>query len=1019
VMPERLQQVNEVLAAALERKAADRSTYLDQACAEPSLQSEVESVIAAHDQADSSFMQRPPIEKGFLDSGTKIGAYEISPGSSSMPDPSERLATITQLTPPRTPASARTCAQEGDNSAAATAVLGGQFGSRYRVICKLGEGGMGTVYALMFHRSRCLLACVFVLLFASAGLAQTPQPARTERNCSQNGENTLELRTAKFGLYYDLVGQAIAKFFNSKELENKEMGNNIRHIQAVCGGGSAENIQKLSENENPIPFAIVQSDVAHAAWYWHPRTETCPGQEQTNGSPSSDLFVCRPADPTCTRSIRPVVITPLYVETMHILIRPHLNILTLQDLKGRRVWVGSDGSGDRFSAERILSAAGVPFCDVIPSQQNNALGRISQKEAFQQLGEMKIDAVFFTGPVPTHQLEDALDEFPEIHFYSLPYDLVHKLTLDESYTEALIRTEDYGKPDSTLTVGVEALLMTNEKADRKDVVALAEFIHNYSPSLRDILRDILETQKAAEHEEEIKTLIGDPQTLLHRLERWQYFKSQREITRKVSKALDSSAGGDGLYLTYEEQEALKDYMENEEAHDGVARLPLLDLPTPDALVPDFYSGDPAVQKYFSHPRGATWKRQLAFVLGACLLLLTSLFVWMRRKLHRVLVRHPDAVLVAIATVLVWALGSYLLYHYEALVNEDFNPLWKSFGTIFLYFIPFFGKTALTPNGQQTILVLKWLGVLLVGGFLSPLIRKMMAADLRGPFIAWLQGRPLMQKDITGHIVIVNWDGRGREIVRQLRKAPGSAERAVVVLTPARVDFSDDDCLGDVIGVVGDSTQGQCLEKARIAFAHSVTILSAWEPSDQHDRRRFVDRDVADTKTIQTLRAIRDLCAGQELPPRLAATAEIRSSSNRREAEHAAGDIIQLEVVCVDALANDVLVQSALSPGLATLYSHLMCTAGNGTPNDTEVFRMAVPRELLGKSFGEILDYFSSLRRNRGIASIPVGVCRASQVFVNPSDEKLGRLQEGDVLFVITERPVGKSPATPAARATGA
>src|ERR1700737_3580525 len=109
--------------------------------------------------------------------------------------------------------------------------------------------------------------------------------------------------------------------------------------------------------------------------------------------------------------------------------------------------------------------------------------------------------------------------------------------------------------------------------------------------------------------------------------------------------------------------------------------------------------------------------------------------------------------------------------------------------------------------------------------------------------------------------------------------------------------------------------------------------------------------------------------GSSAVTRLAVTAEIRSASNQQEAECAGRDAIELEVVCVDALGNDVLIQAALNPGVATFYTHL----------------------LLGKSFGEMLDYFSSLRRGHWPASIPIGVCRASKVFVNPSDEKLGRL----------------------------
>jgi len=122
---------------------------------------------------------------------------------------------------------------------------------------------------------------------------------------------------------------------------------------------------------------------------------------------------------------------------------------------------------------------------------------------------------------------------------------------------------------------------------------------------------------------------------------------------------------------------------------------------------------------------------------------------------------------------------------------------------------------------------------------------------------------------------------------------------------------------------------------------------------------------------------------------------------------------------VDALGNDILIQSALNPGVATLYAHLVGTIGNGAPNVMEMSRIPVPREFVGKSFGEMLDYFSSLRRRHCPPSIPIGVCRASQVFVNPSDEKVGRVQEGDVLFVITERrTAGKSPPPPAARASG-
>ena len=76
--PERWQEVKRVLAGALERRPEERSVYLDQTCLEPDLRREVESLIAAHEQGDNSFMERPIVESNeALKRGTKLGPYEI------------------------------------------------------------------------------------------------------------------------------------------------------------------------------------------------------------------------------------------------------------------------------------------------------------------------------------------------------------------------------------------------------------------------------------------------------------------------------------------------------------------------------------------------------------------------------------------------------------------------------------------------------------------------------------------------------------------------------------------------------------------------------------------------------------------------------------------------------------------------------------------------------------------------------------------------------------------------------
>jgi eukaryotic-like serine/threonine-protein kinase len=76
--PERWQEVKDLLAAALERPPQERSGYLDRICSEPALRREVESLLAAQDQGDGSFLERLATADGEpLKPGDKIGPYEI------------------------------------------------------------------------------------------------------------------------------------------------------------------------------------------------------------------------------------------------------------------------------------------------------------------------------------------------------------------------------------------------------------------------------------------------------------------------------------------------------------------------------------------------------------------------------------------------------------------------------------------------------------------------------------------------------------------------------------------------------------------------------------------------------------------------------------------------------------------------------------------------------------------------------------------------------------------------------
>lgn len=78
--PERWQELKKVLAEALEKAPADRAAYLDQACADASLRREVDSLIVAHIQGDSTFLGRLAVEPESsegLKIGSRLDGYEI------------------------------------------------------------------------------------------------------------------------------------------------------------------------------------------------------------------------------------------------------------------------------------------------------------------------------------------------------------------------------------------------------------------------------------------------------------------------------------------------------------------------------------------------------------------------------------------------------------------------------------------------------------------------------------------------------------------------------------------------------------------------------------------------------------------------------------------------------------------------------------------------------------------------------------------------------------------------------
>jgi len=75
--PEQWQKVKSIVAEALAREPGERGAYLDAACTNPEQRGQVDSLIAAHENGDAEFMERPAMGLGTLPMGSTFGPYTI------------------------------------------------------------------------------------------------------------------------------------------------------------------------------------------------------------------------------------------------------------------------------------------------------------------------------------------------------------------------------------------------------------------------------------------------------------------------------------------------------------------------------------------------------------------------------------------------------------------------------------------------------------------------------------------------------------------------------------------------------------------------------------------------------------------------------------------------------------------------------------------------------------------------------------------------------------------------------
>ena len=786
----------------------------------------------------------------------------------------------------------------------------------------------------------CLMLVLAFVLPCAAHAQLVPTSSGSGQDCDQQttGEaGKLVFLTGPTDGTYFKVGGAIADIARAHGLSN---------LQVRCSNRTFENMRQLKAGG--AAFALVQSDVAHAFWYGHTRYP----QETPETTPTAP----------------PYLVAPLYIEAVHILIRPHLNISSPEELRHRRVWLGAahqpteqgsqagdtPPSGTEFAARRVLEAAGLTSLDIddlensyLDSTRCPGPGQKVRDLTFQQarsaLLNMCLDAMFNVGMVPNEKVRSILDvpanastaeiacgasekarsssvktELAEARLLSLGYPLVRRLVQDGSYVEKLIGSNDYCEEEPTLTVGVQALLLGR----------------GGSENLKSI--------------EQLATIV----------------RSQRaDIEAKLFMKPPSN-----LSLL------------------GMPVRPRLLAYAPSRTWPYMYS---------------TWQGVWAPFFLTCaaslLVLVWSVFRW-RTYLGR-LISENNLLIPAVAGLLIlWFGSAFLLNQFEGEVNERLSSFPRALRYGLLYISPGESLPTLTENGQTIQRIGQWIvGVVLLGGVFAPFVTRKLLPQGLSRLALRMMRRGAVREKLNGHVVLINHSPRTNDLIKQLHASRIRKRLPIVVIAHADVSLAPEPEFNDVFTVIGDITEKAVWEKAQIERAHSVAILSAWPPPDPNDRRKFLRGDPADSKTILAIQALCDFLSTSATSVAIPTVAELRSRKHFRAAQLAAHDE-DISLICEEDLGIELLTQCVATPGLTKLSRQML----SRSDNRSELCRVDLPAECVGTRFGDLIVHFAKVRRNSKTPEIPIGVYRESDLFMNPVDGEIGVLRKGDALLIIAE-----------------
>jgi len=359
----------------------------------------------------------------------------------------------------------------------------------------------------------------------------------------------------------------------------------------------------------------------------------------------------------------------------------------------------------------------------------------------------------------------------------------------------------------------------------------------------------------------------------------------------------------------------------------------------------------------------------------CIVVLSYL-VKHRSVIQRVTQRHIH-VRLAIIFACLYVIGTLAMYFCERYQNRSFESVSESFWSITVYlFSGFEDRYPVTWAGRVISVLIFVLSVFFFGA---------VAGRFAAAFLKKEEVR--MPKDLNNHIVICNWNERGKRVVSELRHPEGKPDVDIVVIDNKTLDerallrvpeFNNIYCVND------DPIRHGTLKKAKVSVADTIIVLADTESPDP------------DAKSAMIILALLSECKKKR--PHI--ISEVVNSDNSQHLKDAGAD----ETICTAEIGVGILAHCAVNKQLSEVYKDLLTYSFEG--NEIYVIpRESFPDAFIGKTFAECARILDEHRDNSNPV-ILLGIRRQDQVIMNPRkhegalDGEECRIEEEDALIAM-------------------